>query len=91
MAKTECIFQQAALKMEVTELFFHISMEVAMPWISWVRTLILGQVESRIASWVDLMVSQRKKEITTFDIGREGHLTARSRFLGLVSEAVLCR
>ena len=66
-------------------------MEAAMPRMSWARTLISGQVESGIASWADMMVSRRKKEIAAYDIGREGHLTARNRFLGLVSEAVLCR
>ena len=72
------------------EQFFHISMEAAMLRMSWARIIISGKVESGIASWADLMVS-RRKEIATFDIIQEGHLIARNRFLGLVSEAVLCR
>ena len=89
--KTECVFQRAALKIKVTKQFLHISMEAAMPRMLWARTLISGQVESGIASWAALMVSWRKKKIAAFEIGREGHLTVRKRFLGLVSEAVLCR
>ncbi|MPC24919.1 hypothetical protein E2C01_018013 [Portunus trituberculatus] len=65
----------AALKIVVTEQFFHMSIEVAMPWMLWARTLSSQQEEA----WADLMVSQRKKEIAALDIGLEGHLIARKR------------
>ena len=57
----------------------------------WSTRMDIGESrQTEFASWADLMISQRK-EIAAFDIGRERHLTVRYRFLGLVSEAVLCR
>ena len=81
----------AALRIGGTEQFFHKSMEAAMSRMSCALTLISRQVGSGSESWADLMMSRRKKEIAALDIGLEGHLTARNRFLGLVSKAVLCR
>ncbi|MPC61834.1 hypothetical protein E2C01_055912 [Portunus trituberculatus] len=85
------VLPQAALKIVGTEQFFHMSIEVAMPRMSWARTLSSRQEESGKEAWADLMVSHRKKEIAALDIGLEGHLTARKRLRGLVGEAVLCR
>ncbi|MPD02936.1 hypothetical protein E2C01_098545 [Portunus trituberculatus] len=90
-AKTKGVLQQAALKIVGTEQFFHSGIEVAMPWISWARTLSLRQEESGKEVWADLMISRRKKEIAPLDVGLEGHLTARKRLRGLVGKAVLCR
>ncbi|MPC90308.1 hypothetical protein E2C01_085285 [Portunus trituberculatus] len=39
LAKTEGVLQQATLKIVGTEQFFHMSIEVAMPRMSWARTL----------------------------------------------------